>query len=236
MGQPWYCPSMDETPGTVQWALRHVAIFRDVPEAERAFLADAMQPRHYGRNEVIFPRGVAGDGLYIIMEGQISISREGMGGDEIILTMEDPGEYFGELSLFDNEPRSATATSLTSSSLLFLGRPAFQSFLATHPAAVLACLHIVVRMLRRCTDLVDELALLDVRSRLAHRLLYLADHAGTATVRITQQQLAGMAGTTRESINKHLSALVDDQVIRLDRGSVQILDANRLAEYSIDSF
>ncbi len=215
-------------------ALREVALFRDLDDGERMELAYAMQPRFYARNQVIFSRGVIGDGLYIILEGQVGISREGPDGGEIMLTMEQSGEYFGELSLFDDEPRSATATALTPARLLFLSRATFQAFLGAHPGAVMACLQMVVRMLRRCTDLVDELALLDVRSRLTRRLLFLADQGHSETVQITQHHLASMVGATRESINKHLNSLVDDGVIRLDRGSVQILDRDRLAEYVLD--
>lgn len=217
-------------------ALREVALFRRLTDGERQELAASVQPRRYDRNQIIFSRGGRGDGLYMIAAGRVGISREGPDGSEIILTMERQGEYFGELSLFDDEPRSATATALVRSHLLFLARPTFQSFLAAHPEAVMACLHAVVRMLRRCTDLVDELALLDVRSRLTRRLLFLADQADGDRVEITQHHLAGMVGATRESINKHLNGLADDGVIRLDRGGVHVLDRARLAAYADDSW
>src|SRR5947209_5335342 len=141
--------------------LRGVSLFRDLPEPELEMLADSFLHRRYGRNELIFSQGDPGDGLYIIAVGQVSIGRAGPTGNEVIISMLDAGDYFGELALFDGEPRSATAITATEATLLFLPRSAFRTFLENHPAAVLTCLSVVVQQLRRCTDLVDELALLD---------------------------------------------------------------------------
>jgi CRP/FNR family transcriptional regulator len=223
--------------------LRAVSLFRDLPDPELELLADSFLRRRYGRNELIFSQGDAGDGLYIIVEGQVSIGREGPAGNELIITMLEPGEYFGELALFDGEPRSASAIAATDASLLFLPRTAFRAFLEAHPGAVLTCLSVVVQQLRHCTDLVDELALLDIRSRVATRLLRLQEQAGSGngryeqeTFNITQQQLANMTGATRESINKHLNALVDEGIIRVERGHITILDRVRLEEFSEGMF
>lgn len=219
--------------------LRGVSLFRDLPDLELELLGESFLRRRYGRNEVVFSQGDAGDGLYIIVDGQVSIGREGPAGNELIITMLEPGDYFGELALFDGEPRSATAITASDVSLLFLPRTAFRAFLETHPGAVLICLTVVVQQLRRCTDLVDELALLDIRSRVARRLLRLQEQGGIDkgrygqdTFNITQQQLANMTGATRESINKHLNALVDERVIRVERGHITILDRARLEDFS----
>jgi CRP-like cAMP-binding protein len=225
--------------------LRHVALFRDLPEEELEALAHQVVRRDFARNELIFSQGDRGDGLYVVSQGHISISRQSPHGDEVIIAVYEPGEYFGELALFDEEPRSATATAIDDCSALFLSRPAFRSFLEAHPWAVLACLEVVVYQLRRCTDLVDELALLDVRSRLARRLIRLAEQGVLETgdslahrhprgsFRITQQHLANMTGATRESINKHLNSFVDDGMIRLDRGHIHIVDLERLERASV---
>lgn len=225
---------------TVSTALRDVALFRDLPSGELEALAHQVVQREYGRNELIFSQGDPGDGLYIVVDGHVSISRQNPDGDELIITMQEPGEFFGELALFDEEPRSASAAAVDRSTLLFLARGPFREFIQTHPAAMLTCLEVVVQQLRRCTDLVDELALLDVRSRLARRLLRLADQGVVrsdgarqerGSFRITQQHLANMTGATRESINKHLNSFVDEGVIRLERGYISIVDRERLEEY-----
>jgi CRP-like cAMP-binding protein len=223
--------------GEISSVLRDVALFRTLPEAELAVLARQVVHRHFGRNELIFSQGDRGDGLYIVADGHVRISRENANGDEVIITLHEPGEYFGELALFDEEPRSASATAEGTTSVLFLARSVFREFLEQHPAALFACLQVVVRQLRRCTDLVDELALMDVRSRLARRLLSLENGGmlGSAdnSFRLTQQHLAQMTGATRESVNKHLNALVDEGVVQLWRGRIRILDREALEEYAI---
>lgn len=221
--------------------LRTVALFRDIPEPELEALARSVTRRRFGRNEIIFSQGDPGDGLYIMVEGHACISRQNPDGDELIYGLFGPGEYFGELAVVDSAPRSATATANDACVALFLARGAFHTFLAAHPAAVASCLMVVVGMLRRCTDLADEIALLDVRSRLARRLLHLVQQGvvdsgeGTSasSFPITQQQLASMLGATRESVNKHLNGFAAEGILRLERGHIHILDLERLEECSI---
>ncbi len=223
--------------GASSLVLRDVALFRDLPDTEFAVLVRQVARREYGRNELIFSQGDRGDGLYIVTDGHVRISRENASGDEVIITLHEPGEYFGELALFDDEPRSASATAEEPTTALFLSRSLFREFLEQHPSALFSCLQVVVRQLRRCTDLVDELALMDVRSRLARRLLSLQSGGmldGTDnTFRLTQQHLAHMTGATRESVNKHLNALVDEGVVQLWRGRIRILDREALEEYAV---
>jgi CRP/FNR family transcriptional regulator, cyclic AMP receptor protein len=228
---------------TVVDALREVALFRDLTKAELDMLARQVVQRRYGRNELIFSQADRGDGLYIVVSGHVSIGRQNPDGDELIFAMYEPGEYFGELALFDEEPRAAGATAVEDCSLLFLSRAAFRDFIDSHPKALWTCLEIVVAQVRRCTDLADEIALLDVRSRLARRLLRLAREGmivsgegiadDSGAFRITQQQLANMTGATRESVNKHLNAFVDEGMVRLERGRIHILNTDRLREASV---
>jgi CRP/FNR family transcriptional regulator, cyclic AMP receptor protein len=228
---------------SVSDALREVSLFQDLAPAELETLSHQVVRKDYSRNELIFSQEDRGDGLYIIASGHVSITRQNPNGDELILAMYVPGEYFGELALFDDEPRSASASAIDGCSMYFLSRSAFRSFLGTHPAALLTCLEVIVGHLRRCTDLADEIALLDVRSRLARRLLRLAkqgvvesersEPGGAASYRITQQQLANMMGATRESVNKHLNGFVDEGIVRLERGHIHILDVKKLEACSI---
>lgn len=224
-------------------ALREVDLFRHLPEAELATLARQVVNRPYARNTLVFSQGDEGDGLYIVASGHVSINRANADGNELILAVYEPGESFGELALFDDEPRSASVVSIDDSSLLFLSRGAFRSFLKAHPDALFVCLQAVVRQVRRLTDLADEIALLDVRGRLARRLLRLAEQgvvstetsgrrSRTGSFRITQQQLASMTGATRESVNKHLNLFVAEGIIRMDRGHIRILDLEALATVS----
>lgn len=216
-------------------ALRDLALFRGLTEDELTVLAGNMARRQCRRGAIVFSRGDPGDGLYVILRGHVSIQRQSVEGDELIVAVCEAGEYFGELALFDDEPRSATAVAMDSCTMGFISRTSFRSFLRTHPEAMLTCIEYVIRQLRRCTDLVDEIALLDVHRRLARRLLRLEDQgvigsggANTDMPRMTQQQIADMTGATRESVNKHLNALVDEGIIRLRHGQIEILDRAKL--------
>jgi CRP-like cAMP-binding protein len=216
-------------------ALRGVPLFRGLAEEELAGLAARVVRKRYQRDEVIFGQGAPGNGFYIVARGHVGISRQGPQGDELLLTLAGPGEYFGELALFDGAPRSAAATALEDCRLLFLPRDAFRAFLEAHPAALWTCLEVIVRQLRRLTAVADDLALLDLRARLARCLLRLADQGALASagsppgdrggaMRITQQHLANMLGATRERVNKQLQAFVAEGLIALERGHVRIVD------------
>jgi hypothetical protein len=117
-------------------ALRGVALFRGLTAAERAGLATRVVRKRYARDEVIFGQGEPGCGLYIVVRGHVGIRRQGPGGAELLLTLAGPGEYFGELALFDGAPRSAGAMALDACGLLVLPRDAFRAFLEAHPAAL----------------------------------------------------------------------------------------------------
>ena len=174
-----------------------------------------------------------------VTHGHVGISRQGPEGDALLLALCGPGEYFGELALFDEEPRSADAVALDDCHVLFLARAAFRAFLEAHPAALWTCLQVIVRQLRRLTAVADDIALLDLRARLARCLLRLADQGVVASeqapragrpVRITQQHLANMLGATRERVNRQLQALAEEEIIALERGQVRILDCVGLEE------
>jgi CRP/FNR family cyclic AMP-dependent transcriptional regulator len=224
-------------------ALRAVSLFRDLREDELEALARQAVIRRYGRNEEIFPQADRGDGMYVVVSGHVSIARQNPDGDELIFGLYEAGEYFGELAIFDDKPRAAGATSIDDSTLLFLSRDNFRAFINSHPLVLWTYIEIVVAQLRRCTDLADDVALLDVRSRLARRLLRLAgegmidgdssSRGRRDSFRITQQQLANMTGATRESVNKHLSTFVAEGLVRIDRGRISLLDTERLDEISV---
>lgn len=225
----------DERMRQIVEALRGVALFHDLPDAELAGLAGRVVRKRYGRDETIFAQGQRGDGLYVVAHGHIGITRQNAEGDELLLTLAGPGEYVGELSLFDGAPRSAGVVAVDDCRLLFLPRDAFRAFLEAHPAALWTCLAVIAGQLRRLTEVADDIALRDLRGRLARGLLRLADQGAVAVagtppareghaVRITQQHLANMLGATRERVNKQLQALAEEGVIILERGQVRVLD------------
>ena len=199
-------------------------------------LAGRLRRRRFRRNEVIFHQGDPGDALHIVAAGSVKILLPSAEGDEAIIATLRPGDFFGELALLDGAPRSATATALDQSDTLVLPRAEFTQLLDTLPGLRDALLASLTHELRRLTSHVEELHFLDLAGRLAMRLNRLAKEASPeATTEIkldwpyTQSDLAAMIGGTRQSVNRLLSELVEDDLIRITPDALFITDLEELA-------
>lgn len=157
------------------------------------------------------------------------------GAEAIIATLRR-GDFFGELALLDGAPRSATAAGLEPTETLVLSREQFRTLIETAPGLRDALYAALAHELRRLTGHVEELHFLDLAGRLAMRLVRLARDAEPNAAReisldwpFTQEDLANMIGGTRQSVNRLLSGLVDDGLIRIERDTLVITDVDRLA-------
>lgn len=218
-------------------ALAQVRLFVGLDRSTLERLASGIRTRRFRRGEVLFHQGDPGDALFILITGAVKILLPGEAGDEAILATVRPGEFFGELSLLDGAPRSATAVALEPTETLVLSRDRFRGLIATEAGARDALLAALAGELRRLTRHVEELHFLDMTGRLAARLARLAEEAGVSghggTIRLdgppTQGDLAAMIGATRQSVNKVLGTFVDGGLIRLERDAIVILDLAGLA-------
>jgi CRP-like cAMP-binding protein len=185
----------------------------------------------YRAREEIFHKGSPGTGLLAVLGGRVRISSLGPEGGEVVLNVIEAGEVFGEIALLDGKERTADAAALTDCELLAIDRRDFVPFLRANPDVALRLLAVLCHRLRRTTEQVEDMIFLDGPSRLAKKLLQLAEaHGGAdaAGVRISQRELGSMLGLSRESINKQLALWHRDGVIRVDRGGVTILDRDAL--------
>lgn len=216
-------------------ALRNVGLFAEVPTGDLDDLAAGLRRRRYARNQVIFVQGDPGANLCIVEEGRVRICVSSEDGKELVLRMLGPGDFFGELALLDGEPRSADAIAQEPCQLLLLQREDFLAFVEARPRVGTALLVALSRKLRLTTRQAQDVAFLDVPARVARTLLTLADGAdadGERTCRLTQAELAGAVGVTRESVNRCLGQLEDRGLIRRARGAITILRADRLRRYA----
>lgn len=227
-------------PSDIVEALRRCALFAHVDEDGLVALAQRTRRRRFRRNEVIFHQGDVGDSLQVVLSGAVKIVLPSPDGDEAIITSLRPGEFFGELALLDGAPRSTTATALEPTDTLALPRDEFLRLLANDPRLMQALLHALAEELRSLTGHVEELHFLDLAGRLAMRLARLArdahpDHV-SGEVRLdwpfTQSDLAAMVGGTRQSVNRLLSDLVDDGVLRIERDTLVITDLQLLEAHA----
>jgi CRP-like cAMP-binding protein len=192
--------------------LRQVTIFRDLPSEVLADLATRLHPRTVEAGSVIVSAEEPGDSLFVIGRGKVKVVLYGETGREIILSILRGGDFFGEMSLLDRQPRSANVVAVEDADLLSLDRDAFEKHLSAHPSTALAILAEMSRRLRHADEVIGNLALLDVYGRVARTIRELAHKQGEPVdggllvrERPTQQEIAGLIGTSRETVSRALS-------------------------------
>ena len=216
-------------------ALRRCPLFAPCPEGVLADVGRRLRHRHFRRNEVIFHQGDPGDALHVITSGSVKIVLPSPEGEEAIIATLRAGDFFGELSLLDGEPRSATAVAVESTETLSLPRNVFRELLDAHPELRDALFAALTQLLRRLTHHVEELHCLDLAGRLAARLAQLARQAAPRSegpVELdwpyTQSDLAAMIGGTRQSVNRLLADLMADGLVRLEHERLVVTDVYAL--------
>lgn len=192
--------------------LQRVPLLAALTDTDRQALARSASRRRYRRGDIIFQKDDPGHSLFIVARGSVRIYVPSTQGADLTLAVIGPGQFFGDLSLLDGRPRSASAAALGNTHVVVLERSDFVAVIRTRPAAVMSILAVVVRRLRETDEMASDLAFLDVGGRLAKKLLDLAETNGVKRqngvlldMPITQEELANMIGVTRESVNRNLS-------------------------------
>ena len=215
--------------------LRSAPLFRELDNEAAAALRASMEETHLARGEVLFREGDEGDRVYVVIRGKVKLGRTSPDGRENLLALLGPGQMFGELSLFDPGPRSATASAVIETTLLGLGHADLLPWLTGRPEVARGLLLQFAQRLRRSNDTLADLVFSDVPGRVAKQLLDLSERFGVASdegVRVvhdlTQEELAQLVGASRETVNKALADFVSRGWIRLEQRSVVVLDIERL--------
>jgi CRP/FNR family cyclic AMP-dependent transcriptional regulator len=211
--------------------LRKVPLFSDLAEAELSRFAEVTREREYPKNSVILFEDDPGDALYIVSSGQVKVVLIGEDGREVILSVLGDGDFFGEMALIDDEPRSAHVIAMRDSQLLVLRRDDFQAQLVAQPKIGLKLLRVLVQRLRRADEKIGGLVLLDVNGRVARLLLDMADEGGgpKVTRRLTHHTIAQMIGSSRETVSRAMRELVDRGLIEVTRREISIRNRDGLA-------
>jgi len=226
---------MITTVDTAIEALKKVPFFSNMSQAEAHALAERLIIRRFGPNQIIFHLGDPAGLLYIITSGKIKISHSSADGQEAVLAILGAGDFFGELALLDDSPRSASAEAIEPTDTLTLHRDDFLGYLDTNPAFARHVLNILARRIRHLNKQISDIFFLDLPARLARTLLLLAEQHGHTTeigVRIdlslTQTDLAEMTGATRVSINKALGRFRRAKWVLVEGRQLTILDQDAL--------
>ena len=201
--------------GMQQSFFRKFALFAELDDRELTAIAAVAKARHYAKDDVIFHADESGDVFCLIREGHVKITMISPEGKEIILSMLGPGDFFGEMALLDDEPRSATVIATESLDLVTIWRSDFLQILQDNFSITRKVLAELSRRLRTASNRIESLATMDVYGRLARFVLELAQDSGksldngyVAVTRPTHQSIANMIGTSRETVSR----LIHDQM------------------------
>jgi CRP/FNR family transcriptional regulator, cyclic AMP receptor protein len=215
--------------------LREAPLFRELDDEAAVALRASLTEARLRRGEVLFREGDSGDKLFIVTEGKVKLGKSSSDGRENLLAILGPGQMFGELSLFDPGPRSATVTAVTDCVMQSLSHDELLEWLTGRPAVARGLLAQLGSRLRKANDVVADLVFSDVPGRVAKALLDLASRFGRTADDgvhvhhdLTQEELAQLVGASRETVNKALADFASRGWLRLEPRSVVILDAERL--------
>lgn len=194
--------------------LKNVSLFANLPEKSLEDLEKLSVLRRYPKNTILFMEGDESTHLYVIQKGKVSVSVAGDDGREVILNYMGEGEYFGELSLLDGKPRSATVRTVMPCEFIAVSRSSFQDLLKTNPDFVLVVVEEVTKRVRELTESVKDLALLDVYGRVSNVLDKLSDENGRIdNPKVTHQDIANMVGSSREMVSRIMKQLIIGEYI-----------------------
>ena len=217
--------------------LARVPLFSELSRQELERISRVAVPRSFPAGVRVFHEGDRSDACYLVRSGDLRVTREHPDGRAIALATLGPGDLFGELAMLDGEARSASVDTLSDSELLALPAADFRRLLADHPEISVKLVAALTRRLRETNERVARQSFQTVPSRVAGVLTQLIAE-GTApegrqgvTIRMTQADLAQLAGTSRESVSRFLATLERARVVRVGRGRVTVLEPRRLRAY-----
>ena len=188
--------------------LAPIALFADFTPEEIASLADAAEVKSLQRNDLVFGEGDEPDNLYVGRSGRIAISNKSIDGRESMIALMEAGDLFGEMGLFDQEGRSAEARALEPSEILVLPYGPVRKIYENRPSLLWQVVRLLAGRIRVTDTALADSVFLDVTGRTAKRLLELAGDADEFTLPVTQEELAGMVGASRERVNKAIASFV----------------------------
>ncbi|MFZ2494114.1 MAG: Crp/Fnr family transcriptional regulator [Thermoanaerobaculia bacterium] len=211
---------------------RNFPLFSDLDDRELAAIAALAKPRRYARDEPIIHEEERGDIFCLIREGHVKVTMTSPEGKEIILKLLGPGEFFGEMALLDDEPRSATVTATDAVELVTIWRSDFLQILADNFSITKKVLAEISRRLRSASSRIESLATMDVYGRLARFLLELArdqgkptDNGYVAVQRPTHQAIANIIGTSRETVSRLMHDLMRQNLLLAEGKTIYITNS-----------
>jgi CRP/FNR family transcriptional regulator, cyclic AMP receptor protein len=213
--------------------LKAVPLFTTISEEQLRMLTTMVTRRSASRNTTIMSSGDATDSLYIVLSGRLKVMMSDSEGKEVILAILGPGEFFGEMGLIDDEPRSASVVTIEPCELLSIAKRDFKRVLTENSEMAMAVMRGLVRRLREADRKIGSLALLDVYGRVARLLLDMAENVNgekIVTKRLPKQDIAKMIGASREMVSRVMKDLQTGGYIEMRGSNIVLRDTIMLPE------
>jgi CRP/FNR family transcriptional regulator, cyclic AMP receptor protein len=213
-----------------------IPLFASLEPADRGLVAGLLRVKRYAPRQTVVWEGQPGGALFLALSGFFkAVTSASTDGKEMLLSIMGPGEVFGELSVLDGQPRSASIVALQASELASIERESLLELLKTSPRLAVGLIEVLAQRLRNLTKRCETISSQDVPRRLAQVLITLANKHGKTDgravripVRLSQQDLGNMVGATRESVNKQLRQWTQTGILKHESGEVVILDLRAL--------
>jgi CRP/FNR family cyclic AMP-dependent transcriptional regulator len=215
--------------------LKNVPLFSSFSDQQLTLLLPAVQHRRYPRGSYVIRAGEETDALYIILAGKAKVLIPDDDGNEVILSVIGPNEFFGEMGLLDDQPRSASVETMEPCEMLRITRSAFLACLKDNFDAALVIIRNLVKRLREADRKIESLALIDVYGRVARLLIEMAqpvDGQWIIEKAPPKQEIARMIGASREMVSRVVKDLHDKGVIRAEKRKIFVLDRSSMGRRS----
>jgi len=191
-----------------QELLRNAEFFKDFEGPGLDAVLAAAEARSFSRGGVVFTEGDEGTELFVVASGRIAIANRSIDGRESVVALMERGDLFGDMALFDGRARSAEARALEASEVIAIPFEVLRSIYQSRPELLWNVVEMLATRLRNTDEQLADSVFLDVTGRTAKRLLELAGEADEFSLPITQEELAGMVGASRERVNKAIASFV----------------------------
>ncbi|CAB3703212.1 Crp/Fnr family transcriptional regulator [Paraburkholderia rhynchosiae] len=213
------------------------AWFRSAPAALQTQLMEAGRVERLMAGDRLFTRGDCDDGIYCMLGGLVRIGAASSSGKEALLAVIEPVNWFGEIALFDNRPRTHDAYAERDAELFHVPRAALAALLESTPAYRHTFGLLLTQKLRLAFDAIEEAALLPAAQRVARRLLLMAGGYGEPgalrrVLNLPQEDLAMMLALSRQTINQVLKQFETQGALKLGYAEIEIVDERQLSEFA----
>lgn len=218
--------------------LADIPLFAGLDDARLAAVNGLLRRRVFASGTNVISAETPGDVVYVILSGTVKIKMDQSDGSEVIVAMLGPGEIVGELSVLDSAGRSADVLTQEECEMLWLDRASFDELIVAEPVIMHNLLRLLSRRIRLSTEQIQALCTLDVYGKVARQLLVFANQYGLRgpegvliPMRLTQSDIAGLVGASRERVNQVFVSLRRRKLLRVDTSyRVTVLDEEKLRE------